>query len=207
MGNNYSNPYAGASPHSSFYHPYVSGNRQQPELYPIKGSHPAGFAPAHGKVDRIIRSYPIVVFTRANCQYCDHAKILLNSSGLTFTEIMLDASAEGKAMSIALLRRTGSSVLPQIFVQGRYIGGVSDLERSINSGELHGIGATTAGLPYPYNGPSTQSWVQPGTVTPGAVIPNPPVPVVEPVVNYQPTVVPAPAVVPANYYGGYGYGY
>jgi len=196
MGQGNSSPYTGASPHTAFYHPYVAGNRSQPELYPIKGSYPSGFAPAHGKVDRIVRSYPVVVFTRANCQYCDHAKIMLNQCGVTFTEIMLDASAEGKAMSIALLRRTGSAVLPQIFFHGRYIGGVSDLERAINSGELLGPG-TVMGMPF--GGPSTQTWVQPGSMTPGAVIPGAAIPAVEPAVAYTPTVVPAPA------YPGYGF--
>jgi glutaredoxin 3 len=61
------------------------------------------------------------------------AKDLLNRKGAAFEEINLD----GKDTELAQLReRTGQRTVPQIFIDGKLIGGFTDLAALDSRGEL-----------------------------------------------------------------------
>ena len=75
----------------------------------------------------------IVMYTKEHCPYCDHAKALLQSKQLTFTEIAVDTDSEQLA---AMLRLSGRRTVPQIFINDQAIGGYDDLARLAQSGEL-----------------------------------------------------------------------
>jgi glutaredoxin 3 len=61
------------------------------------------------------------------------AKDLLNRKGAQFEEINLD----GKDKELAQLReRTGQRTVPQIFIDGKLIGGFTDLAALDSRGEL-----------------------------------------------------------------------
>jgi glutaredoxin 3 len=75
----------------------------------------------------------IIIYTKANCPYCDHAKTLLASKNATFTEIRVDLDSAKLAEMIALsTRRT----VPQIFINDRPIGGFDDLAALAKTGKL-----------------------------------------------------------------------
>jgi glutaredoxin 3 len=75
----------------------------------------------------------VEVYTWSNCPFCVRAKDLLNRKGAQFEEINLD----GKDKELAQLReRTGQRTVPQIFIDGKLIGGFTDLAALDSRGEL-----------------------------------------------------------------------
>ena len=73
------------------------------------------------------------MYTTRWCGYCVRAKTLLQSRGLEFEEIFLD---DDPAFRQRLLELTGSWTVPQILIDGRPIGGYTELWRLDKSGQL-----------------------------------------------------------------------
>lgn len=76
----------------------------------------------------------IVVYTTASCPYCIAAKRLLNDKGAAFEEIKVDGDRAGRARMSE--RAGGRSTVPQIFIDGRHIGGCDDLYQLEREGGL-----------------------------------------------------------------------
>ncbi|MFN7634050.1 MAG: glutaredoxin, partial [Acetobacteraceae bacterium] len=67
----------------------------------------------------------IEIFTIAFCPYCDRARALLQRKGVAFQEF--DAPHGSDARRDAIARSGGRTSVPQIFIDGRAIGGSDDL--------------------------------------------------------------------------------
>jgi glutaredoxin 3 len=80
----------------------------------------------------------IQMYTTRWCGYCVRAKTLLQSRGLEFEEIFLD---DDPAFRQRLLELTGSWTVPQILIDGRPIGGYTELWQLDRSGELEKLAA------------------------------------------------------------------
>lgn len=67
----------------------------------------------------------IDVYTMDDCPYCERAKKLLNERGVPYTEhrVPLDDDAQWDE----LYRRSRMRTMPQIFSDGKIIGGYTDL--------------------------------------------------------------------------------
>lgn len=74
----------------------------------------------------------IEVYTTPYCPYCDSAKNLLKARGLAFDEI--DVSDPEKKE--ALKKKTGWRTVPQIFLDGKLIGGYQELSEMDQKGFL-----------------------------------------------------------------------
>ncbi|MCK6548059.1 glutathione S-transferase N-terminal domain-containing protein [Myxococcota bacterium] len=74
----------------------------------------------------------VEIYTRAFCVWCLRAKMTLRLRGVPFEEH--DASTD--EVRAWLVERTGRKTVPQIFVDGRSIGGSDDLAALVKSGEL-----------------------------------------------------------------------
>jgi glutaredoxin 3 len=72
------------------------------------------------------------------CGYCVRAKTLLESRGIPFEEISLDDDPDFRRR---LMEVTGGWTVPQILIDGRPIGGYTELWRLDRSGELEGLAA------------------------------------------------------------------
>ncbi|MEE4184952.1 MAG: glutaredoxin 3 [Gammaproteobacteria bacterium] len=79
------------------------------------------------------QSATVIVYTTAWCGYCAAAKRLLNSKQVTFEEIAVDGNAELRA---EIAERSGRHTVPQIFIDGRSVGGYDDIAALNASGEL-----------------------------------------------------------------------
>jgi glutaredoxin 3 len=66
----------------------------------------------------------IEIYTKATCPFCIRAKALLSSKGAAFTEIAIDGDNLKREEMIA---RSGRTTVPQVFIDGRHIGGCDDL--------------------------------------------------------------------------------
>ncbi len=60
----------------------------------------------------------VVIFTKAGCPFCARAKGILHDAGIDFEEIQL-----GQGLTIRAVRAaTGADSVPQVFVNGEYLG-------------------------------------------------------------------------------------
>jgi len=75
----------------------------------------------------------IEVYTQPYCPYCARAKQLLDSKGASYREIDAPHGTPARAESMS---RAGRSSVPQIFIDGRHIGGCDDLVALDRKGEL-----------------------------------------------------------------------
>lgn len=68
----------------------------------------------------------IVIYTKAHCGACQRAKALLRGKGVKdWTEYDLDQFPQMKGEMIEL--SGGRMTVPQIFIEGKHVGGASDL--------------------------------------------------------------------------------
>ena len=71
----------------------------------------------------------VTVFTREGCPYCVRAKSLLQDAEIDFEELVLNRDySESTIRSVS-----GSATVPQIFIDGEYIGGSEELEAWMGS--------------------------------------------------------------------------
>jgi glutaredoxin 3 len=75
----------------------------------------------------------IRMYTTQWCGFCVRAKALLDSKGLEYEEINLD---EDPGFRSRLLDLTGGWTVPQILIDGRPIGGYTELWRLERDGRL-----------------------------------------------------------------------
>ena len=75
----------------------------------------------------------ILVYSTRWCGYCVRAKALLESRGIEYEEISLD---DDPAFRRKLFDLTGGWTVPQILIDGRPIGGYTELWRLDREGRL-----------------------------------------------------------------------
>ncbi len=76
----------------------------------------------------------IEIYTKTACPYCQMAKKLLASKGQEFEEI--DLSVAPERTEEMMERSGGRRTVPEIFIDGRLIGGYDDLAALHSKGEL-----------------------------------------------------------------------
>ncbi len=76
----------------------------------------------------------IEVYTQNFCPYCDRAMALLAKKGATVTEHFAPNGSEARKQAHA--RSGGRTSVPQIFIDGRHIGGCDDLMALDRAGKL-----------------------------------------------------------------------
>lgn len=78
----------------------------------------------------------VEIYTLPFCGYCHRAKALLSSKGVTFTEIdVMETPGARQEME----RRSGGRTVPQVFIDGRAIGGSDQLAALDRTGELDSL--------------------------------------------------------------------
>lgn len=79
----------------------------------------------------------IEIYTRPMCGYCAAAKRLLTQKGVAFVEY--DGWKEPARKEEMIQRSNGGRTFPQIFVDGKHIGGCDDMMALERSGKLDPI--------------------------------------------------------------------
>lgn len=67
----------------------------------------------------------IEIYSTLKCPYCIRAKQLLHNKGATYTEILIDK--DPSKLPEMLQRSNGRRSVPQIFIDGKGIGGYDEL--------------------------------------------------------------------------------
>ncbi len=78
----------------------------------------------------------VQIYTKRVCPYCVSAKVLLKKKGVAYEEIDVENDDERRAW---LVEATGQRTVPQIFVDGRSLGGFSDIDALDKQGKLDPI--------------------------------------------------------------------
>jgi glutaredoxin 3 len=87
-----------------------------------------------GPSRRPARSLTIDLYSSRFDVHCIRAKGLFDRKGLHYNEYDVESDVINREM---MLRRSGGKTsLPQIFINGRFVGGFEELSRLIDSGEL-----------------------------------------------------------------------
>ncbi|MGB8413472.1 MAG: glutaredoxin 3 [Candidatus Binatus sp.] len=84
----------------------------------------------------------VEVYTTTYCPFCVRAKNLLKSKGVAFDEIDVTHDHELRAKMIEM--SGGRRTVPEIFINGRIIGGFDELKALDDSGKLDNLLAEPA---------------------------------------------------------------
>ena len=76
----------------------------------------------------------VEIYTKAFCPYCVRAKHLLEAKEIAFEEIAVDFGGSKRHEMID--RANGRTTVPQIFIDGRHVGGCADLFSLGRAGKL-----------------------------------------------------------------------
>lgn len=76
----------------------------------------------------------VEIYTKAFCGFCHRAKALLDKKGAAYEEY--DISMGGPKRGEMIERSGGRMTVPQIFIDGRHVGGCDDLLALDRRGDL-----------------------------------------------------------------------
>jgi glutaredoxin 3 len=79
----------------------------------------------------------VEIYTARYCPYCEEAKALLKRRGVAFEEIDIGGNWEKRDEMIE--RSRGQVTLPQIFINGRHVGGAGELKELDRGDQLSGL--------------------------------------------------------------------
>ncbi|MEM6162437.1 glutaredoxin 3 [Erwinia sp. P6884] len=66
----------------------------------------------------------VEIYTKATCPFCHRATALLREKGVHYQEIAIDGDADKRE---EMIKRSGRTTVPQIFIDAQHIGGCDDL--------------------------------------------------------------------------------
>ena len=79
----------------------------------------------------------VEIYTKVTCPYCVRAKRLLEMKKIDYREIAVDRGGAPKEEMVQ--RANGCSTVPQVFIDGRHIGGCDDLMNLEYDGKLDAL--------------------------------------------------------------------
>ena len=79
----------------------------------------------------------VEIYTKVFCGFCSRAKRLLDAKGVAYEEY--DITMGGPKRAEMLQRSNGRTTVPQIFIDGRHVGGSDDLYELERNGQLDGL--------------------------------------------------------------------
>jgi glutaredoxin 3 len=77
----------------------------------------------------------VEIYTKTFCGFCVRARHLLEAKGVKFDEYVIDGG--GPKRDEMIERSNGRTTVPQIFIDGRHVGGCNDLYALERDGKLN----------------------------------------------------------------------
>jgi glutaredoxin 3 len=78
----------------------------------------------------------VTIYTTSWCGYCERARRLLTSKGVSFKDVDVEASPQSRA---EMQQRSGRTSVPQIFIGDQHVGGSDDLIALERAGKLDAL--------------------------------------------------------------------
>ena len=75
----------------------------------------------------------VKMYTTRLCPYCMRARMLLESKGIAFTDIAVDADPE---LRREMMQLSGRHTVPQIWIGDQHVGGFDDMAALDRQGKL-----------------------------------------------------------------------
>ncbi|KAJ1972125.1 hypothetical protein H4R34_005515 [Dimargaris verticillata] len=85
------------------------------------------------KINQLIASNAVMVFSKSYCPYCRRAKGALDDLKVAYNALELDMTNDGSDLQAALKELTGQRTVPNIFIHQKHIGGCDDLLAGITN--------------------------------------------------------------------------
>ena len=79
----------------------------------------------------------VEIYTKVNCGFCTRAKRMLDSKKIDYREIAVDRGGAPKEEMVQ--RANGRTTVPQIFIDGRHVGGCDDMMALEYDGKLDAL--------------------------------------------------------------------
>lgn len=76
----------------------------------------------------------VEIYTKSTCGYCMMAKRLLKSKNVSFSEFPV--AGDAAKLDEMIQRSNGGRTVPQIFIDGKHIGGFDDMSALDMAGKL-----------------------------------------------------------------------
>ncbi|XP_068144623.1 LOW QUALITY PROTEIN: glutaredoxin [Drosophila tropicalis] len=83
-----------------------------------------------------IRNNKVVIFSKTYCPYCSMAKEQFRKLRVTPFVVELDLRPDGGEIQAVLGEMTGERTVPRCFINGKFIGGGTDVKRLYEQGIL-----------------------------------------------------------------------
>ncbi|XP_058187422.1 monothiol glutaredoxin-S6 [Rhododendron vialii] len=90
-------------------------------------------------VQNVIYSNRIAIFSKSHCPYSVHAKRIFNELHEQAFIVELDLRDDGYKIQDVLLELVGRRTVPQVFVNGKHVGGSDDLRTAVQNGHLQNL--------------------------------------------------------------------
>ena len=87
-------------------------------------------------IQQELRSHRVVVYSKTFCPHSRAVKEILRSLSQGYVAVELDHVAHGRDLQRALARMTGVSTVPQVFVDGQFVGTADGTREALASGRL-----------------------------------------------------------------------
>ncbi|KAJ1439851.1 Thioredoxin-like superfamily [Sesbania bispinosa] len=87
-------------------------------------------------VDKTITSHKIVIFSKTYCPYCKRAKAVFEELNQVPHIVELDERDDGSKIQDILTNIVGRRTVPQVFINGKHLGGSDDTLEAYQSGRL-----------------------------------------------------------------------
>jgi glutaredoxin 3 len=88
------------------------------------------------EIQQQISSSKVLMYSKTWCPYCTKSKNSFGSMNIPVEVVELDLLPNGDAIQAELGRITRQTTVPNIFIAGVHVGGNSDLEAKVRSGEV-----------------------------------------------------------------------
>jgi glutaredoxin 3 len=89
------------------------------------------------EITSLIENNKVVIFSKSYCPFCSSTKRLFERMGMEDVVVVeLDLDPSGHEMQAELQKLTGQGTVPNVFVNGKHIGGNSDTQAAYKNGVL-----------------------------------------------------------------------
>ncbi|PKU69083.1 glutaredoxin-C8 [Dendrobium catenatum] len=95
-----------------------------------------GAAGKEAFVKKTVAAHNIVIFSKSYCPYCRRAKAVFSELKKAPYVVELDQRDDGGEIQDALSTIVGRRTVPQVFINGKHLGGSDDTVEAYESGKL-----------------------------------------------------------------------
>jgi len=78
------------------------------------------------QVEHYINTHQVMVFSKSTCPFCVKIKQLFDSLNIKYEVLELDQMPDGADIQAALAERSGQRTVPNVFINGKHVGGCDD---------------------------------------------------------------------------------